>query len=365
MTAIRPLERADLPNAATLCDIGFREGEHPADPEVASFLEQILFDNPWADPDIPSLLATDDQGRSIGLICASTRRMRLGGQPVRLVVTSHFVVDPLARDPLAAPLLIRHLFDGPQDVTVTDTATERTRRIWTRLGGRALHLQGIEWIRIFRPWRITERLFARTGRRTPAALRWLAAALDVPTVAVGGRYLRPAPVDGRVQTLTTGALLESLPLLTDRLKLFPDYDEEFLDWLFREASRTYPEGAVVRDLVVANDGRPIGWYVYVLRQDSVSELLQLAATERGLEAVLDHVFSHAEAHGSAALRGRLEPALVEPIARRHCLLRYSGRALIHSRNAELLQAVTMGDALLTKLEAEWWGDAFAGGGWRR
>ena len=94
---IRPLERADLTSAATLYDVGFRDGPCPADPAIADILERILFGNPWADPELPSLIATDDQGRAVGFIGAIPRRMRLGGRPVRLVVASHFVVDPAAR----------------------------------------------------------------------------------------------------------------------------------------------------------------------------------------------------------------------------------------------------------------------------
>jgi hypothetical protein len=358
VTVIRPLERSDLARAATLYDIGFRDGCHPADPAVARFLERTLIDDPCSDPELPSLLATDEEGRAIGFIGAGVRRMRLGERPVRLRITSHFAVDPQARQPLAGPQLIRHILDGPQDATVTDTATDTVRQMWLKLGGRMLYPQCIEWIRIFRPWRIAARLAARGRSATPQPLRWLAAALDVPTAAAARRYLRPAPAVPRIEPLTADAFLEALPVVTQGLDLFPDYDETFLDWLFNELPRVYRDGTVVRNLVLGNNGRPVGWYIYILRPESVSELLQLAATERGVEEVLDHLLFHADAHGSAALRGRLEPALVEPMARRRSILRYTGRALIHSRNADVLQAAAMGDALLTKLEGEWWGETF-------
>jgi hypothetical protein len=362
VTVIRPLRRGDLLDAATLYDIGFRDGSRPADPAIATLLERILFDNPWADPELSSLLATDDGGRAIGLIGASPRRMLLGGRPVRVVVVSHLVVDPAARDPLAAPRLLRQLLAGPQDATVTDTATETVRRIWIGLGARMRHVECIEWIRVFRPWAIAAWTAGRRRTRRPERLRSLAAALDVPTVAVASRYLRPAPVAHRTAALTPGALVEQLPAVTDHLELFASYDVTFLDWLFREATRAYRDGTIVRNVVFGSDGRTVGWYVYLLRPDSVSEVLQVAATERGVDHVLDEMLAHAWRHGSAALRGRLEPALVEPVSRRRCVLRYAGRALIHSRDVALLQAVATGGALLSKLDGEWWFESAAG--WR-
>lgn len=360
MTVIRPLRRADLPEAATLYDIGFREGTRPADPAIAALLERILFDNPWADPELPSLLAIDDDGRAVGLVGASARRMLLGGRPVRVVVESHLVVDPAARDPLLAPRLIQRVLGGPQDATVTDTATDTVRRMWMRLGGRMRHLECVEWIRVFRPWALAAWTAERALRGRRARLRPLAAALDVPTVAAARRYLRMAPVPGRTRTLTPGALLEHLPHVTRHLDLFADYELGFVDWLFREVPRAYRDGTIVRNMVVGNDGRPVGWYVYVLRPGSVSEVLQVASTERGVDDVLGELLAHACAHRSAALRGRLEPALVEPAARCRCVLRYAGRALIHSRDPALLQAVTTGSALLTKLDGEWWFESASG-----
>ena len=361
MTVIRPLQRADLPEAATLYDIGFSDGARPADPAIAGLLERILFDNPWTDPELPSLLATDDDGRAVGLIGASARRMLLDGRPVRVVVESHLVVDPAAGDPLLAPRLIQRILDGPQDATVTDTATDTVRRMWMRLGGSMRHIECVEWIRVFRPGATAASIAqrARRGRPMPA-LRPLAAALDVATAAAAGRYLRTTPGVARVQTLTPDAILEHLPAVTDHLGLFADYEEGFLHWLFREAARAYRDGTIVRNLVLGSDGRALGWYVYVLRPGSVSEVLQIASTERRVGDVLDELLAHARAHGSAALRGRLEPALVEPAARRRCLLRYAGRALIHSRDPAFLQAVATGSALLTKLDGEWWFESASG-----
>jgi hypothetical protein len=359
VTDIRALERDDLPAAATLYDAGFRDGRRPADPAIAGLLERLLFDNPWADPEIPSLLARDGRGRAVGLIGASARRLVLDGQPVRLAVESHLVVDPAAQDPLAAPRLIRHLLDGPQDATITDTAVDSVRHMWMRLGGGMRHLECFEWIRVFHPWATAAAVAERRRGRRLGGARAVAALLEAPTAAAARRYLRAAPPEADAQPLTPETLVRHLPALSRRLALWPDYDEPYAAWLLRESVGAYRDGAVVGNLVLDGE-RALGWYVYVLRPGAMSEVIGVAAGARDIDAVLDHLLAHAGAHGAAAVRGRLEPALVEPVARRRCLLRFAGRALIHSRNDRLAQVVATGPALLTRLEGEWWFEAASG-----
>ena len=55
--------------------------------------------------------------------------------------------------------------------------------------------------------------------------------------------------------------------------------------------------------------------LYLLRPGWRSEVLQVAARPRHLPAVLDHLFWHAASEGSAALRGRLEPGLLDAVTR--------------------------------------------------
>jgi hypothetical protein len=157
--------------------------------------------------------------------------------------------------------------------------------------------------------------------------------------------------------LTPLTLVEAIRATCKRLELYPDYDEVFLEWLFAELMRVPRRGRPVAHLVRDDGGRALGWYIYYLRPGGRSEVLQIAAIDREVGRVLDHLLWHARAHGSAALRGRLEPSLVEAIVRRRCLLWHRGGALIHSRDPELLCAVHSDRALMTRLEGEWWSGA--------
>jgi hypothetical protein len=139
------------------------------------------------------------------------------------------------------------------------------------------------------------------------------------------------------------------------VRLYPDYDTAFLRWLFREMALTTTHGALRRALVRDAKGDVLGWYVYYLKPGGISQVIQVAARPRRIGDVLDHLFFEAQAAGSGALQGRLEPRLLEPLSHRHVLLHPSGYlALVHARNNHLLEAIATGDALLTRMEGDWW-----------
>jgi GNAT superfamily N-acetyltransferase len=361
LAEIRPLLRADLEEAAALFELGLGSGVRAARPAVVGVLERTLLDNPWSDPDLPSLVATDDHGRIIGFLAGEVRRMRFGARAVRAVSSQHFVVDPAARRVGVGAVLLQRMFKGAQDVTWTYTGSGQVRQIWESLGGQRIHLKSIDWVRVLQPWRLAHRVVAaRTRPRLRAVLWPLACALDGATATAAGRYLEPGAVDEPAVPLSAGALLDALPAVSKRLTLYPDYDETYLDWLFRELGSVERRGRLIGRLVSGSSGRPLGWYVYYLRPGSLSEVLQVFAHKRDIGRVLDHLLRHAHSHGSAAVRGRLEPNLVAAVAHRRCLLWHQGggHALIHSRDPELLCALHSDGSIATRLEGEWWGDAF-------
>jgi hypothetical protein len=326
---------------------------------MVAHLERTLLEQPWFDSELPSLVATDGDRRIAGFLAAEVRRMRLNGRPLRVVWGQHLVVDPMHRHEALGALLMARMLRGSQDATVTDTASDLVCQMWRRLGGDTLHLKGIHWVRVFRPWHLAARLAAPglRRRRARAALHPMAAALEVVTQGPAARLLEPTPVDLRAGPLTPHTLLEAIPVVGKRLELYPDYDEAFLEWLFAELERVPRRGRLVAHLVWEDGGQALGWYIYYLRPGWRSEVLQVAAREPDVGPVLDHLLWHAHTHGSAALRGRLEPGLVEAVVRRRCLLWHRGGTLIHSRDAELLRVVHSEAALMTRLEGEWWSDA--------
>jgi hypothetical protein len=58
--------------------------------------------------------------------------------------------------------------------------------------------------------------------------------------------------------------------------------------------------------------------------------------------------------GGAAVEGRLEPRLVEPVASRRCVTIYRGGSRAQARDREIVGAFASGDSLPTRLASEWW-----------
>jgi hypothetical protein len=361
-TSVRGLERADLPAVAGLIRETFRLGPRHTEPALADFLARTLIEQPWADPEIPSLVAFDEDGDVVGFVAAEVRRMRLAGRSLRFAWAGHSAVAPSARAGALGFQMMRRLLDGAQDATLGDSASPLMEQMWLRLGGRRLELKGIHWVRVFRPVSVAARLVAPRRARLQAGTRRLAGGLDDLFALPVRRVLAPRRPPAAEEALTLAAIADAMPHMTRRGALCPDYDQVFLDWLFGELRRVHGRGELVAQLVRSTRGRSLGWYVYFLRPGWRSEVLQVAAIgERTLGTVLDHLFAHAYAHGSAALRGRLEPGMLDVVARRRCLLWHRGAAVAHSRHPRLLAAVEHPDALVSRLEGDPWVNVYVDG----
>jgi hypothetical protein len=352
---IRPLERQDLPEVARLFQLVMRQGPPANQAETVEFFERTLLDHPWADPEIPSLVHVEDDGRVAGFLGSHVRRLLFEGEPIRAGYVGHLMA---ARDSrprgMVGTLLLRRYLAGPQEASLTDTAGEPTRRMWAGLGGRMLPLRAIGWTRVFRPWELAaDRL--RDG--LPAAARLLRRAsplLDRASARPARRLLATSPPTTTSAPLTAETLVRELPTLLRSVRLRPAYDEPFVDWLFAELERLGPGRLSVRRLVSDREGVALGWYVYLLSPGGVSHVLQIAAPAESVARVLDDLLHHARISGSAALHGRLEPSLPQPLSGKRAPLTFRGGALAHSGRRDLLDALEAPDSLLTRLDGEWW-----------
>lgn len=355
MSPIRPFVAADSAEVAGLYERVIRSGSRTPPPHLARYFERTFLEHPWADPEIPSLVYEDARRRLVGFIGSHVRRLRFDGEPIRMACSGQLVVAPEARREAPGAFLLREYLSGPQELTITDGANDRARRLWTGLGGETLHLSCLDWIRVLRPAAVAAQYAARG--RGGAAFR--PAAPLIALVDAAGTRLPPFRSDARqpggtVEELTPAALLGHLTAVTRGLRLYPDYDGAFLDWLFAEMAEVGTRGRLVRSLVRGRDGRLQGWYVAYFPRRGVVEAVQVAAVERAAGHVLDRLFHEARRSGASAVRGRVEPSLLASLGARRCVLRYTGGSLAHSPRPEILAAVRRGQALLTRLEGEWW-----------
>jgi hypothetical protein len=352
---IRPLARSDIPEVVSLYEFVSRSGSRTPAPALGSYFERTLLDHPWADPEIPSLVYTTPQGGIAGFVGSHVRQMVLDGKPIRLACSGQLISDPAARSRGVGAILLRRYFEGPQDVTMTDGATEVVRRIWKGLGGSIAFLSSISWVRPLN-WRFAgNRALERFG-----IAGWKPAALPVlwMTQAVADRFvatsLRVDDPPGRTEALLPADLVDHLPAISGHRRLQPNYSEEYLTWLFREMAKVTTRGELIKRLVRNDRGRVLGWYVAYLQPRGISQVMQVGAKDRDVDAVLDHLFYDAHRSGSAILTGQMEPLLFEPLTKRRCFLHLSGNFMFHSRNPDIANAILTGQAMITRLEGERW-----------
>jgi hypothetical protein len=352
---IRPLRREDIPQVASLYEKVVRSGSRTPAPYLAKYFERTLLDHPWVDPEIPSLVYIDQQGRLAGFIGSHVRRMTFDGRCIRAGLSGQLVSDPAVRGRAAGTLLLRRYLAGPQDMTVTSGGSDTTQ-IWKALGGSVAHLNSVSWARLL-SWRAAgEAAIERLGMAAwkpiahPALSMIQAVASRIPATS-----LRVPDTSTSAEDLTPQALLGHLESVAGHLRLRPAYDEAFLEWLFGEMARVTALGELTKCLVRDQRGQVLGWYVFYLNQGGVGQVIQIAAKDRDAGAVLDHLFHHAQRTGVAVLTGQLEPSLLEPLTQRWCFLhRLSGNVLVHARNPDIISCVVAGQAFLSRMEGERW-----------
>ncbi len=98
-----------------------------------------------------------------------------------------------------------------------------------------------------------------------------------------------------------------------------------------------------------------GWYVCQLHPGGFCRVLQFAAPEKKAGIVLGRLRHGALERGAAGIYGRLEPRLVGPLSEQRTLLQLGpGRLLVTARDEAIVNAIVRGDALLTRMDGEWW-----------
>jgi hypothetical protein len=254
--------------------------------------------------------------------------------------------------------LARRITTGPQDANISDSASVVVERLFApRFGGRVVELPGIHWVRAWQPAVVADGLAPVMSARLRAAapLHVAGRCLDRAAARACRSLLAPPPVDTLAEPLTPELILEHHDALVDRDGPHVAYDEPYLRWLFAELGRSPERGEPVAHLIRDARGRMLGWYVYFLRPGGRSEVMQVWGRPRDLGAVLDHLLRHAWEHGSAMLRGRLEPGLTALVSRRRCMLWYRGGVLASSKEPDLADALVR-HGTLTRLDNEWFCD---------
>jgi hypothetical protein len=356
---ILPCTREHIPGVAALLAEGGAPGD-AADPEaLARYLEDVYFDNPWHDPELPSLVCADG-GRIDGFLGVVARPMLWRGQAVRAAASSNFRVRGGERggprNPLLAMRLLKRFFEGPQDLAVANGATPVSKKIWEGCGGVSVPLYSLDWFRPIRPARALLELAA--GARSipwPRGLRQLA---DLADRVVGSRLARRATRDdGRAApvlvALDPQAAVERLARAPG-FDLVPRYDAASFAWLLDRCRRKAIGGRLRAMAVSEPQGRELGWFVWYEKRPRDGEVIQLVAAEGRLGAVLGAAIADAAAQGLALLRGDVDGRDLQAYRDALCPLNSGRWMLVHGRRQAIVDSFMRGSALFSALDGERW-----------
>ena len=359
MGFVRPFSDADIPAVARLHETVFNtsaRAESAGHDGYHAYFRDVFLRGPSRDPSLPSLVYQETTGGIAGFLGVVPRRLTMNQRQFQAVISSQFVVDPGSRVALVAVALVKAFLEGPQDLSISDEATDTSRRIWEALGGTTALLHSLHWTRPLRPAR-----FALSLMRERSPLRALAAAagpfalaFDAVATRVPQSHLyQMKPGVSAVDDLTEHTVLAYEPTFVRTGALRVEYDEPTLRWVMKRARHRRATDDF-RSAVIRNDHRIIGWYLFHLDRAGIAHVLQIAADPAGIGDVLDHLFYQAAQQGAVAVQGRLDPRFLQVLSDKYCVMHRRGPwFLLKARHAELLRSFECGDAVFSRLDGEW------------
>ena len=351
---IRACTPDDIPAVAGLFQRTFRNRRVAAPASLQAYLRELYFEHPWRDPDLASKVFVAS-GTVAGFIGILPLRLTFRSKPIRAAVACSLMVDNPQDNPLAGARLVRAYLTGPQDLSLSDSANTVSRAMWERLGGKTVPAESMEWVRPFRPAAAALAL-AREAAPLARFARPVAAAVDGIVRLIKPGLLRPEPpaVEVHDSDASEDELIRLIPELAATYEARPAWEPAALRWILAHAARKQRHGAMVRRIVRAKDGRPLGCYIYYGRRGGIAWALQVLARPEAVEPVLDNLFASTFALGCVAVRGRTHMRLLDALQRRSCLFFPHNSTVVHSANAQLVAAIRAGDGLVGGLSGDSW-----------
>ena len=362
---IRPLQPDDLPAVAQLFQRNFRDPRSAAPQSLELYLGKLFLDHPWYDPDIAARVHCSAAGRVNGFLGVLPLKMRFRGRAIRAAVAGSLVVEEPSKNPLAGALLLRSFVNGPQDLSISETANTISQALWARLGGEPLPLYSMEWMRVLQPARAGVSLLAEA---VPAAklLRPIASLADRALSYTARNPFRlkqmRSPTYEHDAEVDDATFMAAVQRFASTCALKPDWDGPTLAWVLSHSARKERHGKLMRRLVYGGAPEPIGGYLCYGRPGGVAWVLQILAEPQQVVPILDSLMTHAVNLGSVAVRGRTHPAIMKALMGKGCIFFHRSATIVRARDPELVSAIDAGDAFITGLAAEAWtrliGDVF-------
>lgn len=356
MGAVRPMEDRDLPQVAALYErvIGLKDCRDRE--RLRERLMRVFVEHPWRDDRIPSRVYEEGDGSIVGCLGVVPRPMSLRGRPITAAISHSFLVQPSSRATLAALHLVREFLAGPQDLAMCQ-GDDISRRLWEMTGGATSQIYSLCWTRPLKPSRYVLSFLKRRGlpAGAHAVLDPCCRLVDALTPRVAGAaFALPTPAAADAD-MEPDVIPDALPRVAASRALRPTYSAGTVNWMIETLAANPARGGLHKK-VVRDGERLLGWYLYYLQPDGMAEVIQIAADETTVDAVLDHLFHQAAEDGALAVSGQVDPMLFRALSGRQCVFHHENDSwmLVHTRNTEIRDAIASGHAFISRMEGEWW-----------
>jgi hypothetical protein len=356
LSEIRNCARKDIPAVAALFQKTFRNSDAPAPRSLEAYLADSFLDHPKYDQDIASRVHVSEEGRITGFIGVFPGRFNYRGRTVRAAIAGTLMVENPEREPLAGAKLLRSVVKGPQDISISETTNQISRRLWEPLGGKVVPLLSLDWFRPLRPLGAT---VAAMAEKFPAAAILAPAAQAGDWVARSWTSQATETVEPSARVVVDAEVAEAdfasaVLELAEANQFRPAWDRNDVDWLLARASRKERFGSLHRAVVRKRKGELVGCYLYHAKPGGIGRVLQILARPGSAGDVLDCLFHEANVAGLSGLRGRSSGQLIDALLTRNCLFVHRASTVVHSADPDLSHAVQNGGALITGLAGETW-----------
>jgi hypothetical protein len=283
--------------------------------------------------------------------------MDFRGKRIRAATVPMFVVDREYSKGVAGLKMMRHLFQGPQDLSFADGAGNEASSIYTAAGARVCRLYSFNWIRLLRPFGAARSVLDRVGPLSTfkGAAGLVTKPMDVLLSKLPITPLRcpKAPLTSRPTTPIE--LMQCIQQVRPREALTPHYSSPSFEWLISEAGAGHYDALRLR-LTCGEDGLPCGWFVYYASPQGQSFVLH-AGSHRPTQfpAVLTALFEDAWKQGVPLIKGQAIPSALVALTEQYCFFRQPHARMVgFAREPEILSAFQCGDAALSRLDAGFW-----------
>lgn len=366
--ATRPFYHEDAPAIADLFLSVMRRSDQAGSGDLIAYLRHYYLDGGFADPDCPALVHVSGDGRVDGFGGRVTQRFTFRGRTLRAVIIGNLMVKDHARSPLAGARLMKALKNGPQDLTLSETAGDATLAMWRQLKGDVLERHSLDFIRVLKPARYAlELLASRVGAanmlmpmstiadRALAAkaglLRWTGLPKDFkPEAGIRAQEIEPEDFAERFTEWTAPDAI------------VPVWSGNNLPAVVREAMSKRTYGAPYLRAAVTARGKGIGGFLFHFAGKGPARVTDIAHAPGQAGPVLDALFAEANSLGASCVIGRTTPQLFDALLSRRVLFAHMAASVIAAKDRDIVTAFMQGQVHFNGLVGERWtrliGDRF-------